>query len=147
MDILDNVELGYPSVSTFVQQIAPDLLEMAKSVSSRVGTVYRVQLHEIGAKAVNSAVMGVADAMPPLLRYMILTSAERAELQRPKSELPQWVKDVANPIVNPIVEGAKEEAKRRASIVAPRAFTTISILALTIFSIGYIFGVRKARKL
>lgn len=132
--------------SEFLSALQPTMTQAGAQLARQVGSAYNSKLRGIGAGIVTSTVYGVADAMPPLLRQAILTRKEYLEAAERESTLPAWAQQITDPIIQPIADGAKAEAKRRAGIVAPRAFMTASLLVLTIFSVGYIVGVKKTEK-
>lgn len=120
--------------------------QLIRSLASNIGSQYQAAFRQAGQTITNEAIMRVAEAVPFPFRAMIVTRAEYEAAKKRESVVPEWMKTTLSPIVIPLSEGAKEEAKRRAKIITPRALATVSILVLTIFSIGYIVGTYKAKR-
>lgn len=133
------------SLQALAQQLSPVLIQAGATAASNIGSRCNSQLQAIGSNTVHESITSVADSMPFMLRAMILTREEMLH-PRPTSQLPTWARPITQPILNPIINGVRREAKRRADIVAPRALTGISVIILTLFSIGYIIGVKTAKK-
>lgn len=130
-----------------INQLTPYLQSAGASVASTLGRAYAPQLKAIGSRIVKESVASASQSVPAIFRPFYLTQEEIRYLKyRDDVSIPEWVKSITTPIINPVLDGVKQESENRLAVLLPRVMVTVSLGILTIFSVGYIVGIKRGRK-
>jgi hypothetical protein len=128
------VDQARPIVQQAIQQALPVLQQEGIKLARQVGSEYRQQLYDKGASITEAAIFTAMGPLPRSIRDYVMPA------YRPGKPLPQWVKDMAEPILTPMADGAKAVALQKAERIKKPVTLTIGAGILTLFFVGFFAG-------